>query len=450
MNFFLSRQTLRIQRRTDNIGGGVRCRPVIICIVSVQKVLHIYIDLYQYKYLFHGKKQMSKSLLDRFMSFRLIHEHYGMLVGCIAVPHSLFVYGTSTQEQIRVKNKYRYTYNGFTRFMIIDVADRHFCINNIAIGDQAAQGGQVNYNVAIGDDVVVGGQIDSNVAIGTDSAYGGQNRNNVAIGGPAAQFQDQYNVAIGNYVGYEQIYRNVAIGVDAVSNGQQVASNVAIGDGTAYNGQDVSAIAIGTNAAYGATGAQGSYSIAIGSDAGADADNVPIYSIQVGYQSNVYSNYDTPTGTQNAGIAIGTNASSYDGALVLNSDLNGLSASGPGLFAQPIRANYQTSNTYLLQYDTNTKEIVYGPQLVSGIASGAGGAASATRSFGVTFASPPIVTATILNPGNTGSGAMFSVTIGSVTTTGFTFYPRYLVNGSPIVAAGEAIAWTAIGQVLYD
>lgn len=49
---------------------------------------------------------------------------------CVAVPHSLYVYGTSTNDQIRVKDKYQYTCNGYTYFMLIDMMDRHFCVNN--------------------------------------------------------------------------------------------------------------------------------------------------------------------------------------------------------------------------------------------------------------------------------------------------------------------------------
>jgi len=321
---------------------------------------------------------------------------------------------------------------------------------NIAIGDQAAEAGQAYYNVAIGDDVVEGGQYESNVAIGDHSAIAGQNINNVAIGGPAAFFQDEANVAIGTYVGFEQVYRNIAIGTDAVSDGQQLASNIAIGDGAAYGGQDVSAIAIGTDAAYGSpTGSQGNYSIAVGHEAGADVDAVPPYSIQVGYQSNVYSNYE-PEGLLNTGVAIGTNASSTDGALVLNTDIGGLSADGPGLFIQPIRPiTFQTSNMYLLQYNNSTKEIIYGPQMISGVYDGSG-TGSATINFGVTFASTPVVTATILDPGNTASGAMYSVSVGSVTKTSFTYYARYLVNGSGIAVAGESISWIAIGPIATD
>lgn len=316
---------------------------------------------------------------------------------------------------------------------------------NIAIGDQAAQAGQGYYNVAIGDDVVEGGQIDANVAIGTDAATNGQNNSNVAVGSSAAYFQDENNVAIGVYCGYEQIYGNVAIGYEAANNGQN-EDNIAIGDNAAYWGQSVGAIAIGAGAAAGnGEGYQSDYSIAVGYSAGAAVSTVPEYSVRLGYQANVLSNY-VPDGIQNTGVAIGTNASSSNGALVLNTDIDGLSGASPGLFIKPVRQFAPVSSHYVVNYDSSTNEICYKTQMISGVSGGGGPSGNGTVTFGITFASPPSVVATVINPGDT--AGTFSVTIYNITTTSFNFYTRYVPTEGGSRAAGEGFNWIAMGYYL--
>lgn len=79
---------------------------------------------------------MSKGLFHNNIWSLLFREHVNDIytfmckIGCVAIPHSVYVYGTSTEEQIRVQRQYQYTSNGFTQFMIIDAQGRHFCMNN--------------------------------------------------------------------------------------------------------------------------------------------------------------------------------------------------------------------------------------------------------------------------------------------------------------------------------
>lgn len=301
---------------------------------------------------------------------------------------------------------------------------------NTAIGYNAAFNGQGYSNIALGDlTAAEGGQGEDNIAIGTESAIGGQQFANIAIGNPATVFQTQYNVAIGHYTAFQQDEGNVAIGA--------YAANV---------GQDSNAIAIGAYAAAGnfeSSDFQSSNSIAIGAYAGAASLPVPEYSVQLGYQSNVISNYE-PEGIVNAGVAIGPNSSSVSGALVLNTDLSGLTGTAPGTFIKPVRQLAPVSSHYMLDYDSSTNEICYKTQLISGVSGGGG---NGTVNFGITFASPPSVTATVINPGDT--DGVFSVTLYNITTTSFSFRTRYISNTSGgVQVGGEAFNWNAIGYYL--
>lgn len=52
-------------------------------------------------------------------------------LGLVTLPHMLYTYcTTSPWHTIRVKDKYLYTENGFTKFMIVTADDEHFCVNN--------------------------------------------------------------------------------------------------------------------------------------------------------------------------------------------------------------------------------------------------------------------------------------------------------------------------------
>lgn len=315
--------------------------------------------------------------------------------------------------------------------------------SNIAIGDQTVgtdvygltgitgyDGGQGALNVAIGYQAAFEGQVEANIAIGTEPAAGGQLYGNIAIGNPATSYQDTNNVAIGVYTAFSQN-----------------SGNVAIGDRAAYSGQDVNAIAIGYEAAYGSFegDVQSSYSIAIGSSAGADADPVPEYSIQLGYQANVLSNYE-PEGLVNAGVAIGPNSSSSEGALVLNTDIGGLSGSAPGLFIQPIRDSFNTTQSThrVLSYNTTSKEVFYNTQILSGTSPS--GVSSGTIQFNggsAFFVNTPRVTATPIS----GTGVLYGVNIYNITTAGFT-YISYYVTDTTFQNSTAAFNWIAIGDTL--
>jgi len=44
--------------------------------------------------------------------------------------HSLYAYGTSTTEEIKIEKKYKIVNHGSTKFMIHDDNGRHYCVNN--------------------------------------------------------------------------------------------------------------------------------------------------------------------------------------------------------------------------------------------------------------------------------------------------------------------------------
>ena len=43
---------------------------------------------------------------------------------------AIYAYGTEKEHNIEIKSKYKYTKSGFTKFMIIDKNDDHYCVNN--------------------------------------------------------------------------------------------------------------------------------------------------------------------------------------------------------------------------------------------------------------------------------------------------------------------------------
>lgn len=44
--------------------------------------------------------------------------------------HMLYALGTSRVEEIQVEKKYSYVDNAFSKFMIKDIHNRHYCVNN--------------------------------------------------------------------------------------------------------------------------------------------------------------------------------------------------------------------------------------------------------------------------------------------------------------------------------
>lgn len=51
-------------------------------------------------------------------------------LGLILTPNVLYTYGTSDTKTINIKEKYQFDINGYTKFMIIDTNDKHYCVNN--------------------------------------------------------------------------------------------------------------------------------------------------------------------------------------------------------------------------------------------------------------------------------------------------------------------------------
>lgn len=51
-------------------------------------------------------------------------------LGLFLTPNMLYTYSTKETKIITIKNKYMYTNNAFTKFMVIDSENNHFCVNN--------------------------------------------------------------------------------------------------------------------------------------------------------------------------------------------------------------------------------------------------------------------------------------------------------------------------------
>ena len=85
---------------------------------------------------------MSRSFLNIYRNFiKFIENNYKLykfipfkiqvgLSVTILGGHSLYAYGTKSTNEIYVNNKYMYTQNGFTEFMIIDNSGKHYNVNN--------------------------------------------------------------------------------------------------------------------------------------------------------------------------------------------------------------------------------------------------------------------------------------------------------------------------------
>ena len=48
----------------------------------------------------------------------------------VMIPHAIYTYGTTKENELQIKQKYKYCTNGFTNFMIIDSNGTHYKINN--------------------------------------------------------------------------------------------------------------------------------------------------------------------------------------------------------------------------------------------------------------------------------------------------------------------------------
>jgi hypothetical protein len=51
-------------------------------------------------------------------------------MGLIFIPDMVYTYGTNDTKTINIKKKYQFTTNGYTKFMLIDTNDTHYCVNN--------------------------------------------------------------------------------------------------------------------------------------------------------------------------------------------------------------------------------------------------------------------------------------------------------------------------------
>lgn len=64
--------------------------------------------------------------------FRKINTSDELLLRIILflTPNMIYTYSTKENRIITVKNKYLYTNNGYTKFMLIDSENNHYCVNN--------------------------------------------------------------------------------------------------------------------------------------------------------------------------------------------------------------------------------------------------------------------------------------------------------------------------------
>ncbi len=53
-----------------------------------------------------------------------------MKMGIIIVPMTFYVYLSTNTRRIRIKRKYKYVKSGMTSFMIIDMDENHYSLNN--------------------------------------------------------------------------------------------------------------------------------------------------------------------------------------------------------------------------------------------------------------------------------------------------------------------------------
>lgn len=205
--------------------------------------------------------------------------------------------------------------------------------NTIHLGANAGKPVQGAYAIAIGQEAGNRGQSTYGIAVGYNAGSQTQQPNAIAIGEYAGyQTQGQHAIAIGPYAGYNmQSPYAIAIGQSAGYDTQS-QNAISLGQNAGYLTQSTNAIAIGQSAGY---QTQGSNSIAIGQNVGTDTQG-------------------------NNAIAIGQNAGETyqsSNSIILNASATSLNASTTGLFINPIRGPFATSN--VLSYNLTTNEIVY-------------------------------------------------------------------------------------------
>lgn len=60
----------------------------------------------------------------------LVGPNKAPIYAIIAAPHLIYVASTRNEDEIVIHNKYKFTCNGFTNFMIIDQTGKHYNVNN--------------------------------------------------------------------------------------------------------------------------------------------------------------------------------------------------------------------------------------------------------------------------------------------------------------------------------
>jgi len=257
--------------------------------------------------------------------------------------------------------------------------------NNVTFGDFSATNIIVNENT-----IEIGKNINStnpvNIAIGSYAGHLDRGNDTTAIGRLAGNnFQNTYGIAIGTKSGENsQNINAIAIGTESGSQ-EQGENSIAIGEKSGYDTQGANGISIGKNAGY---TNQSENAIAIGNTAGNNYQSIG--SIGIGYSAGNsdqgtksiaigYASGNTNQGVGSIGIGneagninqgaysigIGYSAgkrSQSTNSIILNAVGTALSADSSGLYVDPIRYSVDTKKN-VMQYDTSTKELIYGEQI---------------------------------------------------------------------------------------
>lgn len=217
--------------------------------------------------------------------------------------------------------------------------------NAIAIGYSAGFQNQKISSIAIGNEAGRNNQNENAIAIGLNSGYSNQSEDAIAIGKTAGTNQQgEKSIAIGFASGLLNQSRNsIAIGHSSGYKSQEEKC-IAIGFGAGTQDQSNNSVAMGVNA--GNTN-QGEYCIAIGHGAG-EKDQ--------GNHSIVMS-------------AINTEQDASANQIIFNADPSNLEIpfkidGSPGFYVKPIR---ESDGNSILNYDTNSGEITYGPSTQHGL-----------------------------------------------------------------------------------
>jgi hypothetical protein len=225
----------------------------------------------------------------------------------------------------------------------------------IGIGSYAGHSTQGDDTIAIGRQSGLGSQGLNSVAIGTKAGQSSQGESSIAIGFEAG-YQDQANntglsIAIGSQAGYDtQSQYAVAIGTQAGYNSQGQRT-VAVGTMTGQVNQSIGATAVGHLA--GNTN-QGANTVALGYGSG--NSNQGAGAVAIG----IYAGYNNQ-GSNSIGIGYYAGRTiQVENSIILNALGTALNADSSGLYVAPIRNSVKNN---VLQYDTATKELVYGYQI---------------------------------------------------------------------------------------